>query len=74
MVFEVQDLGWYGQSTATLDFIVLPLDATNLYLDMELSIHRTTFLQLTSLKAQIHIDAPIPQVNAQSQKLLPNRS
>lgn len=63
-VLDVPDLGWFGQSTATLDFILFPHDATNLVVDMQLSMHRTTPLQLTSLKAQVHIDAPIPQVNA----------
>ena len=64
VVFEVPDLGWYGQSTTKLDFILFPMDANNLYLDMQLSMHRTTPLQLTSLKAQVHIEATIPQVNA----------
>ena len=65
VIFEVPDLDWFGQSTTTLDFILFPFDATNLYLDMELSMHRTTPLQLTSLKAQLFIDSPIPQMNTQ---------
>ena len=64
VVFEVPDLGWFGQSTTKLDFILFPMDANNLYLDMQLSMHRTTPLQLTSLKAQVHIEATTPQVNA----------
>jgi hypothetical protein len=64
VVFEVPDLGWYGQSTTKLDFILFPMDANFLYLDMQLSMHRTTPLQLTSLKAQVHIEATIPQVTA----------
>ena len=64
-IFEVSDLDWFGQSTATLDFILFPFDATNLYLDMELSMHRATPLQLTSLRAQVFIDVPIPQRNTQ---------
>ena len=64
VVFEVPDLGWFGQSTTKLDFILFPMDSNNLYLDMQLSMHRTTPLQLTSLKAQVHIEATIPQVNA----------
>lgn len=65
VLFEVPNLDWFGQSTTTLDFILFPFDATNLYLDMEISMHRTTLLQLTSLKAQVFIDAPIPQMNIQ---------
>ena len=65
VIFEVPDLDWFGQSTTTLDFILFPFDATNLYLDMELTMHRTTPLQLTSLKAQVFIDAPIPEMNTQ---------
>jgi hypothetical protein len=64
VVFEVPDLGWFGQSTTKLDFILFPMDSNNLYLDMQLSMHRTTPLQLTSLKAQVHIEATTPQVNA----------
>jgi hypothetical protein len=60
VIFEVPNLDWFGQSTTRLDFILVPFDATNLYLDMELSMHRTTPLQLTSLKAQVFIDVPIP--------------
>jgi hypothetical protein len=63
VIFEVPDLDWFGQSTTRLDFILVPYDATDLYLNMELSMHRTTPLQLTSLKAQVFIDAPIPQVS-----------
>jgi len=59
--FEVPDLYWYGQSTTTLDFILVPFDATNIYLNMALSMHRTTPLQLTSLKAYVNVDAPIPK-------------
>ena len=63
--FEVLDLDWFGQSTTRLDFILFPLDATNLILDMELSMHRTTPLQLTSLKALVFFNAPIPTINTQ---------
>ncbi len=59
--FEVPDLEWFGQSTATLDFILVPFDATNLYLNMVLSMHRTTPLQLTSIEAHVNVDAPIPK-------------
>ena len=62
ITFEVPNLDWYGQSTTRLDFILVPFDATNLHLDMELLMHKTTPLQLTSLKAQVFIDTPIPQV------------
>lgn len=65
VLFEVPNLDWYGQGSIRLDFILLPFDATNLYLDMGLSMHRTTPLQLTSLEAQVFIDAPIPQMNTQ---------
>jgi hypothetical protein len=64
VVLDVPYLDWFGQSTARLDFILFPVDATDLYLDMQLAMHRTTPLQLTSLKAQVFIDATIPQVNA----------
>jgi len=64
VVFEVPDLGWYGQSTTKLDFILFPMGANNLYLEMQLSMHRINPLQLTSLKAQVHIEATIPQVTA----------
>ena len=63
VLFEVPDLDWFGQSTTRLDFILFPSDAANLYLDMQLSMHRTTPLQLTSLEAQVFIDAPIPHAN-----------
>ncbi len=63
VVFWVPDLGWYGQSTARLDFILLPNEADTLYLDMQLSAHRMTPLQLTSLNAQVHLDATIPKGN-----------
>jgi hypothetical protein len=42
VIFEVPDLDWFGQSTTRLDFILVPYDATDLYLNMELSMHRTT--------------------------------
>jgi hypothetical protein len=65
VIFEVPDLDWFGQSTTKLDFILFSFDATNLHLDMELSMHRTTPLQLTSLKAQVFSAVPIPQMNTQ---------
>ncbi len=65
ILFEVPDLDWFGQSTTRLDFILVPFDAINLYLEMELSMHRITPLQLTSLKAQVFINVPIPEMNAQ---------
>lgn len=61
-VFEVPDLDWFGQSSTRLDFVLFPFDATNLYLDIQLTMHRTTPLQLTSLKAQVNINAMIPKV------------
>ena len=64
VVFEVPDLGWYGQSTSKLDFILFPNDATSLFLDMQLSMHKMAPLQLTSLKAQVHIDATIPKTSS----------
>lgn len=64
VVFEVPDLGWFGSSTVTLNFILFPMGATNLHLDMQLSMHRTTPLQLTSQKAQVHVDAVVPKGNA----------
>ena len=65
VIFEVPDLDWFGQSTTKLEFILFSFDATNLHLDMELSMHRTTPLQLTSLKAQVFSAIPIPQMNTQ---------
>jgi hypothetical protein len=60
VIFEVPDLDWFGQSTTRLDFILFPFDTTNLYLSIQVSMHRTAPLQLTSLKAEVFIDAPIP--------------
>ena len=65
IIFEVPDLDWFGQSTTKLEFILFSFDATNLHLDMELSMHRTTPLQFTSLKAQLSSVVPIPQMNTQ---------
>lgn len=61
VVLDVPDLGWFGQSTASMNFILFPIDANSLYLTMDLSMHRTTPLQLTSLKAHVYVDVPIPK-------------
>jgi hypothetical protein len=60
-VLDVPDLGWFGQSTTSMNFILFPIEANSLYLTMDLSMHRTTPLQLTSLKAHVYIDVPIPK-------------
>lgn len=61
VVLDVPDLGWYGQSTTSMNFILFPIEANSLYLTMDLSMHRTAPLQLTSLNAHVYIDIPIPK-------------
>lgn len=62
VLFEVPNLDWFGQSTASMNFILFPINANSLYLTIDLSMHRTTPLQLTSLKAHVYVDIPIPKV------------
>ena len=61
VMFEVLDVGVYGIGTITLDFILFPHDTNILSLDILLSMHNTSPLQLNSQKAQVLIDASIPE-------------
>jgi hypothetical protein len=61
VVLKIPDAGLYGSSTIRLDFILEPFGAESLSLIAELTMHKNTPLQLTSQKAQLHIDAAIPK-------------
>jgi len=51
ILFSVKDLGWYGEGTITLDFILDPDPHSNaLGLTMDFSMHYSGFMQLTTLK------------------------
>jgi len=51
ILFSVKDLGWYGEGTITLDFILAPDPHSNtLGLTMDFSLHYSSFMQLTTLK------------------------
>ena len=60
IVLKIPDAGLYGSSTIRLDFILEPFGAERLSLVAELAMHKNTPLQLTSQKAQVHIDVAIP--------------
>lgn len=51
ILFSVKDLGWYGEGTTMLDFILDPDPRSNaLALTMDFSMHYLGFMQLTTLK------------------------
>jgi len=66
VVFSVEDLGWFGQSTMERDFMLVQFSSRNytetrITFNMELSMHKMTLLQLTALKAQAFVDITIPR-------------
>jgi hypothetical protein len=61
VVYSVPNIGWYGLGTVTLDLILDSYQqAPNLGFTANFSMHMDAFLQLTSLKANAHLYAPIP--------------
>jgi hypothetical protein len=60
-IFSVKDMGWCGTGTVDLNFILSPRSpAKNLVFTMDFTMHRKTFLQLTSLKAHGNFNIQIP--------------
>ena len=61
VVYSVPNIGWYGSGTVTLDFILDSFEQIpNLGFTADFSMHTNGFLQLTSLKANAQLYAPIP--------------
>lgn len=65
VVYSVEDLGFFGTGTVTMNFVMTQFSHSissqnNLQFTVEFSMHRKTFLQLTSLKAYATLDIPIP--------------
>jgi hypothetical protein len=61
VVFAVKDLGFYGTGTVTLNFILVSYwQNTNLGFRVDFSMHKKTFLQLTSLKADAYLYTSLP--------------
>lgn len=61
VLFSVKDLGWYGESTTTLNFILDPdPHSDTLSLTMDFSMHHSGFMQLTSLKGHSLLNAQVP--------------
>jgi len=51
ILFSVKDLGWYGEGTITLGFILVPdPHSYAISLTMDFSMHYSGFMQLTTLK------------------------
>jgi len=51
ILFSVKDLGWYGEGTITLGFILVPDPYSNaLSLTMDFSMHYSGFMPLTTLE------------------------
>lgn len=61
VVYSVPNVGWYGLGTVTLDFILDSYEQVpNLGFTADFSMHMNGFLQLTSLKVNAQLYAPIP--------------
>ncbi|HXX87004.1 MAG TPA: hypothetical protein VEH86_00965, partial [Candidatus Acidoferrum sp.] len=61
VIYSVPNIGWYGSGTVTLDFILDSYEQVpNLGFTADFSMHMNGFLQLTSLKANAQLYAPIP--------------
>jgi hypothetical protein len=65
VICSVKDLGFYGTGTVEMNFILVQFpqytySQNELQLTAEFSMHRKTFLQLTSLKVQTIVDITIP--------------
>jgi hypothetical protein len=61
VTFSTGDLGFYGTGTVPFSFILVSdRQGTELRFTMEFSMHRKTFLQLTSLKVHTYLSMPIP--------------
>ena len=61
-IMEIPDTKGYGSSTIRLDFILESCDIDSLSVISELSMHQEVPFQLTSQKAQVYIDATVPDV------------
>ena len=61
VIYSVPNIGWYGSGKVTLDFILDSYEQVpNLGFTADFSMHMNGFLQLTSLKANAQLYAPIP--------------
>lgn len=65
IIYSVEDLGFYGTGSVTLHFIMIQFSMSmnlqnSLQFTVEFSMHKKTFLQLTSLKAYTTTYIPIP--------------
>jgi hypothetical protein len=61
VTFASKDLGFYGTGTVPLSFVLVSdRQGTELRLTLDFSMHRKTFLQLTSLTAHAYLSMPIP--------------
>ena len=57
VVYEINNLGWYGSGTVTFEFMLKAYQASHLAMTADISMHKATTLQLTSLKAHAFLDA-----------------
>jgi len=65
VMYSVKDLGFFGEGTVTLKFMLVQFSQyiylqNDLQFTADFSMHKKTFLQLTSLKAQAAVSIPIP--------------
>lgn len=61
IVFSAKDLGWYGEGTITLNFILDPDPHSNaLSLTTDFSMHYYGFMPLTALRAHSFLNTQLP--------------
>ena len=59
-IFEVDDLGFQGTGTVTLQFLLTPLsEQHSFHLEARFSMHKKAFMQLTRQEASAHTEIPI---------------
>ena len=64
ILFSVKDLGWYGEGTITLEFILDPDPHSNaLDLTMDFSTHYSGFMQLTTLKGHLLLNTQLASLS-----------
>lgn len=64
VVYEMSNLGRYGSSTVTFEFMLTAYQVSHLTMTADISMHQTSTLQLTSLKAHAFLDAELSSNNS----------
>jgi len=59
-VFKLDDLGFYGTGTVTLQFLLTPFsEQHSFHFEARFSMHKKAFMQLTRQEASAHTEIPI---------------